>query len=268
MTDQPTGPPPSQPPEPGGPADGRSRLLDALRSPGSRGQLVVAALLAVLGFAGVVQVQATANDDEFTGAREADLIGLITTLTLATDRASADIAELRATRDALRDESAATRTALDLARERVESLSVLAGTVPAVGPGARLTVTAGDGAGIGTDQLLEGIQELRDAGAEAIEVDQRVRVVAQTGIEDSAEGLVVDGVQVRPPYVLDVIGDRDTLATAVQFQGGFADAVEQVGGTLTVTPLDQVLVESVREPPDLEYAEPVAPPEQPGDQAQ
>ena len=251
------------------PADGRSRLLAALRSPGSRGQVVVAALLAVLGFAAVVQVRATAQDDEFTGARQADLIALITTLTLATDRAAADIAELEETRDSLRDESEATSTAVEVARERIETLSVLAGTVPATGPGVRLTVAGSDGsAGIGTDQLLEGIQELRDAGAEAIEIDQRVRVVAQTGIEDSPQGLVVDGVRLRPPYVLDAIGDRDTLATAVQFQGGFADAVQAVGGTLTVDPLDEVAVESVREPPELRFAEPVPAPAQPGDQPQ
>jgi uncharacterized protein YlxW (UPF0749 family) len=115
------------------PAEGRSRLLASLRSTGSRGQLVVAVLLAVLGFAAVVQVRATVNDDQFTGARQADLIALITTLTLATDRASADIAELQATRDSLRDESDATRTAVELARERVATLSVLAGTVPASG---------------------------------------------------------------------------------------------------------------------------------------
>jgi uncharacterized protein YlxW (UPF0749 family) len=94
-----------------------------------------------------------------------------------------------------------------------------------------------------------------------------VRVVAQSGIEDSPQGLVVDGVDLSPPYVLDVIGDRDTLATAVQFQGGFADAVEQVGGELEVTPRDEVTVETVREPPDLQYAEPVPEPEPPGDQS-
>ena len=247
--------------------DGRARLLASLRSPGSRGQVVVAALLAVLGFAAVVQVRATAADDEFTGARQADLIALITTLTLATERASADLAELEETREALRDDSEATRTAVELARQRIETLEVLAGTVSVEGPGIRLTVSGGaGGAGIGTDQLLEGIQELRDAGAEAIEVDQRVRVVAQTGIEDSTEGLVVDGVPLRPPYVLDVVGAPETLATAVQFQGGFADAVEDVGGELTVTTPDVVVVEAVRRPPAPVYAEPVPEPDQSGAQ--
>jgi uncharacterized protein YlxW (UPF0749 family) len=228
----------------------------------------VAVLLAVLGFAGVVQVRATASDDEFTGARQADLIALITTLTLATDRATADIAELQRTRTSLRDESAATRTALELARRQIETASLLAGTVPATGPGVRLTVRAPAGGGIGTDQLLEGVQELRDAGAEAIEVNQQVRVVAQTGIEDGPRGLVVDGVALRPPYVLEVIGDKDTLSTAVQFQGGFADAVKDVGGRLTITPLDEVAVESVRQPPELQYAQPVPEPGQSGDQTQ
>jgi uncharacterized protein YlxW (UPF0749 family) len=216
----------------------------------------------------VVQVRATASDEEFTGARQSDLIALITTLSLATDRASADLSDLQKTRDSLRNESAATKTAIGLERERVDALSVLAGTVPAVGPGVRLTVSGAGRAGVGTDQVLEGIQELRDAGAEAIQIDERVRVVAQTGIEDAPDGLVVDGVTVRPPYVIDAIGDRDTLATAVQFDGGFADAVAQVGGKLTVDPRDKIEIDAVRNPPDLRYAQPVPEPGQSGAQGQ
>lgn len=238
-----------------GPDVGRDRLLRSLRS-GSRGQAVAGVLLAVLGFAAVTQVRANGSDDNFVGARQGDLIALINTLTLATDRAEAEIADLQRTRDSLLDDAAAKQTAISVAKERVAELGLLAGTVPAVGPGIRITVTAKSG-DIGIDQVLNGLQELRNAGAEAIEIGD-VRVVASTGItESSGNGLAVDGQPIQPPYVLDVIGDPDTLATALEFDGGFTDEIEQVGGKVQVQKLDEVEIATTVKPPTLRFAQPV-----------
>jgi len=235
---------------------GRDRLVAALRSP-SRGQAVVGALLLVLGFAAVVQVRANDRDQNFVGARQSDLIGLINTLSLATDRAEAEIVELERTRDSLRDDAESSETALSVARERVETLGILAGTLPAVGSGVRITVQARSGT-IGTDQLLNGLEELRNAGAEAIEINDSVRVVAQTGLVDSpTQGLVVGGQPVQPPYVVDVIGDPYTLATALDFDGGFIEEIESVGGSVEVERLDDVEIASVVRPEDPIFAKPV-----------
>lgn len=236
---------------------GRERLRHAFRWRWSRGQAVAAVLLGVLGFAAVAQVNATDQDDVFQGARQADLIALINTLSLATDRAEAELTDLRATRDSLRTDAEATRTALAVARQQAEQLGILSGTLPAVGPGIRITVEARPGT-VGTDQLLNGLQELRNAGAEAVEINDAVRVVAQTGMSDDAEGgLVVDGVALAPPYVLDVIGDPGTLESALGFDSGFTDEVEQVGGGVSVEQLDQVEVGTTREPVPTEFSEPV-----------
>jgi uncharacterized protein YlxW (UPF0749 family) len=245
---------------PAGPAaetTGRQRLAAAVRRPWSRAQAVVGILLAVLGFAAVVQVRAQDADQGFVGARESELIALINTLALATDRAEAELAELRETRDALADDAEATRTALEVARQQAETLGILAGTVPAVGPGIRVTVTAPEGA-VGTDQLLNGLQELRNAGAEAIEVNDSVRVVAQTAIVDvPGAGVEIDLEPVQSPFVLDVIGDPSTLATALDFEGGFTVEVEQVGGSVAVEELDAVEVSTTLGPPEPRFAEPV-----------
>ena len=55
---------------------------------------------------------------------------------------------------------------------------VLNGSVPATGPGLRVTVQDPEG-GVTAGVLLDAIQELRGAGAEAIEVDG-VRVVVSS----------------------------------------------------------------------------------------
>lgn len=238
------------------PESGRARLLAALRRP-SRSQAVVGVLLALLGFAAVTQVKATGRDDNFVGARQSDLIALINTLSLATDRAETEISELQSTRDSLRDDADASRTALSVARQRVDTLAILAGTVPATGPGIRVTVEAPSGT-IGTDQVLNGLEEMRTAGAEAIEINDRVRVIAQTALADSqGGGLSVGGTPVQPPYVIEAIGDPTTLATAMNFDGGFIDEVERVGGTVKVQQLPSVEIASVTKPVEPSFAKPV-----------
>ena len=235
---------------------GRDRLVAALKRPGSRGQLTAAVLLALLGFAAVVQVQANDKDDTFVGASQEDLIQLINSQSLATDRIEADIADLELARDSLRNDAAASQTALGLARAQVDSLGILAGTIPAVGPGIEVTVD-GPAASIGTEQLLNGLQELRDAGAEAMEINGAVRVVAQTSISDgSGDSVLIDGKQFEPPFVIKVIGNKVDLKVAVFFPQGFADSIADVNGEVTVKQLDRVEITTTRSLPSSEFAEP------------
>jgi uncharacterized protein YlxW (UPF0749 family) len=245
------------PAEPDGPQDGRARLLAALRRPGSRGQVTVAVLLALLGFAAVTQVKANGKDDLYVGARQGDLIQYINNLSLSSQRAETEIARLQQTRDSLRDDTRSRRTALDRAQQQADTLGILAGTVPAVGPGVRVTVTDAKG-GVGSNQLLEGLEELRDAGAEAIELNDRVRVVAQTSLKDTDGGVIVDGQLLESPYVIEAIGNPHTLATALDFKGGFIYEVERerVDGKVDVKESDKVEISTVTDPATPEYAQP------------
>jgi uncharacterized protein YlxW (UPF0749 family) len=238
------------------PVDGRDRLRDALRRPG-RGQVVAAVLLAVLGFSAVVQVRATSEDDTYAGARDSELLALINQLSLASQRAENEIAQLEQTRNSLLNDTEARRTAVERARQQADQYGILAGTVPAVGQGVRVTVKDPTG-NVGTGHLLNAIQELRDAGAEAIEINDTVRVVAQTAIRDQDTGGVeVDGQQLSAPYAIDAIGAPHTLASALNIFRGFIDDVETAGGSVVVRQADTVEIASVREPFVPEYAEPV-----------
>ena len=237
--------------------DGRDRLIESLRRPGSRGQITAGLLMLVLGFAAVVQVQSNSNDAAYVGARQDELISLINSLSLASQRAENEIAELEQTRNSLLNDTQARRTALERARQRADELGILAGTLPAVGPGVQVTVRDPDNA-VGSNHLINGIQELRDAGAEAIELNQSVRVVAQTSLRDGPNGgIVVDGEQINAPYIIEAIGAPHTLASALDLRRGFTDEVESVGAGVTTARSDRVDISSVREPPDSQYADPV-----------
>ena len=241
-------------PDPPG-RSGMQRLRRSFFRP-SRGQAVVAVLVGVLAFAAVTQVRLAGEDDTYSNLRESELIQTLNGLQAATRKAERDIDELEATRDQLRSSTQRRTTALEQAQEEVRTLGVLAGTVPASGPGIRITVEDPRG-NLSLNHLLDGIEELRNAGVEAIEINDRARVIAQTSFEDDPEGVRVDGLVLKAPYVIDAIGNPDTLAGALQFQDGFIDDVQRDNGSVTIKKADRVDVTVTRTPVRPRYAEPV-----------
>lgn len=230
--DDPVEPPPDEPPVGGRGAVGRARL-------------VVAVLLAVFGFGLVTQVNATAEGDRYAGFREQDLVDVLTGLTGTAERADTEIDRLESAREELRDDNRGRSTALDEARSRAESLAVLAGTVPVTGPGIRITVTEVDGS-ITVGSLLDTIQELRTSLAEAVEINDTVRLVASSAVGDAEGGLEVDGERLTSPFVIEAIGEPATLEGGLTFTGGPVDTLEDEGATVEVELLDRVDVTSVR----------------------
>lgn len=234
--------------------DARNRLRRALLHPG-RGQVVVAVLLAALGAAAVTQVRIAGRDNDYAGLRQADLIQALNGLQAASRRTEQDITDLEETRDSLRDSNDRTATALRQAREELESLGVLAGTLAARGPGVRITVAVPDSS-ISLNYLLDGIEELRDAGAEAMEINDQVRVVAQTSFEATDGGINVDGRVLESPFTIDAIGDPEGLTTALRFPGGFVDDISLDEGEVTIKQRDDIEVTVLRRAVEPRYAEP------------
>ena len=229
------------------------RIRRALLHPG-RGQVSAALLLVVLGIAGVTQVRIAGSDDDYAGMRQADLVQALNGLQAASRRNEQDIRNLQDTRDSLKDNNEKTATALKQARDELAALGVLAGTVTATGPGVRITVTLPKGR-VSLNNLLDGIEELRDAGAEAMEINDAVRVVAQTSFESAGDGINIDGRVLTPPFVIDAIGDADSLATALNFPGGFSDDIKLDGGRVRIAKSRKIQVTVLRRAPAPRYAE-------------
>lgn len=228
------------------------RLKRGLLHPG-KGQIAVAVLLGILGFAGVTQMRLYSSGDAYSGLPQSDLVEALSGLTAASTHAEAELAQLEQTRRNLQNNSDQGAAALQHARTELDTLGILAGTLPAVGPGLRIVVHDPQHH-YRVDHLLDGIEELRDAGAEAIQINGQVRVVAQTSFTAGTSGIVVDGRLLTAPYTLDVIGNPTTLSAALNFPGGFKDEVAQDDGTTTVTQMQAVHVDVLRSGPQPKYA--------------
>ena len=235
-------------------ATGRARLLKALRTP-SRSQVEVAVLLAGVGFAGVTQIRTTEEDSTYSGLRQQDLIDVLNGLAGTTQRTQAEIDRLANEREELLSDSTQREAALERTRREVDALNVLAGLVPVTGPGVRVTIEEETGPVL-VSTFLDVVQELRSVGAEAIQVNGEVRLVAQSSFEPGVGGIVIDGTLVEPPYVIDAIGDANTLAGAMVFALGPARQVRLDGGELTAEELASIDIDTTRRRVDPEFSEP------------
>lgn len=233
----------------------RARLWRALVRP-HRGQVVVAVLLAVVGFAAVTQVRTNTVDDTYAGLREQDLIDVLDGLADQTQRAEAEIKRLEGTRDDLLSATNAREAALEQAQNDADTLAIIAGTVPVTGPGVRITIEEVSGP-IRVEPFIDMVQALRSAGAEAIQVNGSVRVVVSTSFQDVEGGLVVGGKVLSPPYTVDVIGGPEALGAALRFPNGPQEQfAEDDAAELTYDELTSLDIEAVHVSVAPDVAEP------------
>ncbi|HEX4470369.1 MAG TPA: DUF881 domain-containing protein [Nocardioides sp.] len=230
------------------------RLREALFRP-SRAQLIVGVLLAALGFAAITQVRTNTTDNTYAGYREQDLVDVLAGLADTSQRAQHELNGLEATRRQLEQNRLAQSAALSAAQKQAEEMSILAGVVPVTGPGIRLTVTEGPRP-VDVDSVLDTVEELRSAGAEAMEVNGEVRLVAESSVESAPGGLRIDGKLVTSPYVFDVIGDPHTLSGALGLVDGPVAQFKDADATVQLQERNSIDITAVKPQTQQQYAQP------------
>ncbi|WP_051055724.1 MULTISPECIES: DUF881 domain-containing protein [Kitasatospora] len=240
------------------PSDGRTRLLAAVWPPRvSRGQLVVALLLFALGLALAIQVRSTNDHSELRGARQEDLVRILDELDGKQQRLQSEKTQLEQSLAQLENSSNQAKEAQEQTRKKAAELGVLAGTEKATGPGIVLTIDDPQGQ-VKADMLLDTLQELRAAGAEAIQIND-VRVVAGTYFTDNSSGGVqIDGKSVSQPFRFTVVGNPQDLTPALNIPGGVVRSLENHQARATIVQQQKVLVDALATPKPLQYGKPAA----------
>lgn len=219
-----------------------------------RASLLIGVLCLLLGFALAVQVRTTSAASGLGAARQEDLVRILDDLSAREDRLRQDIVSQEEIRDRLATGGNQADTALEEARLRQEQLAILAGTVAAEGPGIELAVSDPSGE-VGPEVLLDAIQELRAAGAEAIQIGD-VRIGVSSAVVGTPGSLVIDGAELAAPYRIVAIGDPPTLETALNIPGGVVNTVNRAGGEALIEQRDEVTVSALRVIEQPEYAQP------------
>ncbi|MFI9583183.1 DUF881 domain-containing protein [Streptomyces sp. NPDC052236] len=232
---------------------GRQRLIAGLWPPRiTRAQLIVAVLLFVLGLGLAIQVRSTSDNSALRGARQEDLVRILDEIDNRTQRLEDEKRRLEDQRGELENSSDQAEEARKQTQQKEQQLGILAGTVAAEGPGITLTIEDPSGT-VESDMLLDTIQELRAAGAEAIQVND-VRVAADTHFTGTGGEIEVDGKRVTAPYRFKVIGQPQDLEPALNIPGGVVKTLEKEQAIATVARSERIVVDALRPATRPDYA--------------
>jgi uncharacterized protein YlxW (UPF0749 family) len=170
------------------------------------------------------------------------------------------------------DDMAGEHTRAGALQEEINQLRAYAGTTSMEGPGIVVTIDDSDvnkvppadmsasALLIHDVDLLQVVNELRAAGAEAIAINDQ-RLGANTAVRCVGPTIQVNTRAVSAPFTIRAIGRPDALFGAVNLPLGIVDQLKQLGIKVTAAKRDVVRVPALSSLPPLEVGKVVTPKE-------
>lgn len=235
---------------PGGrePRPGRSAALAR-----SNSRFLVAVVAAILGVLVVGQLRGQAGVPGLSALSSTELTQLIANLNAGNDRLRDELGDLGRQEQKLIDARDRGQTVVGDLESDLARIRAWAGLTAVTGQGISIIVTGP----IGGDGVEDLLNELRNAGAEAIAVDG-VRVVRGTVVAGAPGALSVENDALGDTFEIRAIGSPQILTGTLTRTGG---VIAQVGATypdaqLTVTPLETTTLPATERDLTLTDAQP------------
>lgn len=129
----------------------------------------------------------------------------------------------------------------ELLEGEYKNAKMLLGLTDVQGTGIIITLTDnGESKFISTD-LMDLVNELNSAGAEAISINDK-RIVSMTDIVDVSDFIIINGQRITSPYTVKVIGDVTYLKSALSIKMGYLDKYKTDGYTISMTTDNNVVI--------------------------
>ena len=178
-------------------------------------QATLFAVAMLIGMLGVGQLNSQARPIEISRLSATELSTLIETLTARNRELRAGLADIR---DQIRQYELSgpqSESALQVSREDLRRITAFGGLAPVEGQGIVMEVNGN----LDAIALNDLVNELRNAGAEAIAVDD-IRITARSVAIMGPRAIELDGVEVGERFTLRAIGSPDGLLGAMERPGG------------------------------------------------
>jgi uncharacterized protein YlxW (UPF0749 family) len=218
------------------------------------------AVIVVTGLVGFLLVSQLRGTQRFrqrlSAENEGDLTRILASVTTEADALRDEIGTLKLQLQTLQTSSQQEVAARQATADELRALQVLSGSVAVTGPG--LVVTIGDpGFAVKYDTMIDVVQELRDAGAEAIAINNH-RVGVASWLTQRDGKIVLDGETLDAPYAVEAIGDSTTLEGGLRIPGGAIDALTAIKDVdVDVQRSANVAIPALAKPPVFRAAHPV-----------
>lgn len=204
-----------------------------------RNQLSLAAVAALLGWLVVVQLRAQGGGSGLDALTAPELTVLVANLNTRNDQLRTELGSTQAELDALVSAQQRGVTSVGQLQADLARVQAWSGLLPVSGPGVQISVS-GPIPGSAVDDLID---ELRNAGAEAIEVGT-VRVVPASVVAGGPGSISLENTILPNPFTISAIGDSETLTGSLTRAGGI---VAQLTATfpdvaLLVSPVARIIL--------------------------
>ena len=211
---------------------------------GSRiAQVSMSGVALLIGLLLVGQLRSQARPTEISTLSAQDLSTLIETLSDRNRELRSGLSDVQEQLREYRLAETQGQSALDVSREDLRRIAAFSGQTAVIGQGLILRVN-GELDPIAVNDLLN---ELRNAGAEAIAVDQ-VRITAGSVCVLGTGTLEIDGTQIGRSFSIRAVGDPDGLLTALQRPGGIITQLKLfVNATIDASQAQSVEIPATRE---------------------
>lgn len=143
----------------------------------------------------------------------------------------------------------------DLVQKELIEAQKTFGLTDVMGNGIIITLTDNESRTYQSDHLLDLVNELRAAGAEAISINNE-RIVNLTDIADISNGqIVVNKNRISSPFTIKAIGDKTYLKSAITIKNGYLDLKEKEGYTISIQEKNNIKINKYSKDVNLKYIE-------------
>lgn len=184
-------------------------------------QTTLFAVAMLIGLLGVGQLNSQARPIQISRLSATELSTLIETLTAGNRELRSGLADIREQLRQYEVSGPRGESALQVSREDLRRITAFGGLAAVGGQGIVMDV---DG-NLDAIALNDLINELRNAGAEAIAVDG-ARITARSVAIEGPRSIELDGIEVGEQFTLRAIGSPDGLLGAMERPGGIISQLE------------------------------------------
>lgn len=154
----------------------------------------------------------------------------------------------------------------DAMKKELEKARMTAGLLAGTGPGvviilddSNIPKQTGEDPNlflIHDEDLLKVVNELFAAGAEAVSINGQ-RMIASSEIRCVGPTIIVNSVRLAPPFVVQAIGDPDTLESSMRMRGGVIESLQVFGIQVSIKKQDNIDMPAYNGPIQFKYFQPV-----------
>jgi uncharacterized protein YlxW (UPF0749 family) len=185
-------------------------------------QVSLFAVALIIGLLLVGQLRSQARPIELSSLSAQELSALIEQVSARNTELSEGLDELRTQIRDYERASVEGQSDMDISEEALRGITAFGGLVGVEGQGIRI-MAEGSFDPIAVNDL---VQELRNAGAEAIAIDD-IRITARSVAVLGTSAIEIDGVPIGPTFEIRAIGSPDGLKAAIERPGGILSLYEQ-----------------------------------------